>query len=79
VTTFQAFFTRARWGVFFPRLFDPVAGKEPDACERCQVRLACSRGESGARRRLKRWGETAPTGDPVAELAWRHWWLPKEN
>ncbi|KDA54011.1 hypothetical protein EG19_02090 [Thermoanaerobaculum aquaticum] len=79
VTTFQAFFTRARWGVFFPRLFDPVAGKEPDACERCQVRLACSRGESGARRRLKRWGETAPTGGPAAELAWRHWWLPKEN
>lgn len=79
LATFHAFFVRAQAGVFFPRLFDPVAKTEPDACQRCQVRLACSRGDSGVRRRLERWGESIPAGGGLAELAWRHWWLSKET
>ncbi len=79
LATLFAFFTRARFGVFFPRLFDPVAKKEPDTCERCSMRLACSRGESAARRRLEQWGESFPIGGSLAALAWDHWWLQKED
>lgn len=79
LATFHDFFVRAQSGVFFPRFFDPVDKKEPDACERCQVRLACSRGESGARRRLERWGDSVPAGGLLEERAWRHWWLSREK
>jgi RecB family exonuclease len=41
-------------GAFFPRLAD-AKGSEPDRCGWCEVRVACLRGDSGARRRLEGW------------------------
>jgi hypothetical protein len=40
-------------GVFFPRLEEP-GGREPTACRYCRIAEACARGDSGARRRLRR-------------------------
>lgn len=55
----EAFFEASRkvleaWdhGTFFPRLVDPKGEKEPTRCSYCAVAEACSRGDSGARRRL---------------------------
>ena len=48
----------AEQGLFFPRLVDPKNGAEPEACKACPVAAACSRGESGARRRLLSWGQS---------------------
>lgn len=79
VQTFQRFFAAARLGVFFPRLVEPTKRVEPDPCERCSVRLACARGDSGARRRLEAWGDRVPERNPAVEAAWRHWWLAKET
>jgi hypothetical protein len=39
-------------GVFFPRLEEP-SGREPSACRTCRIAEACSRGDSGTRRRLR--------------------------
>ncbi len=39
-------------GMFFPRMVDPKGDKEPSRCSYCTVAEACSRGDSGARRRL---------------------------
>jgi hypothetical protein len=41
-------------GSFFPRLLD-ASQEEPRACTTCEVREACWRGDSGARRRLADW------------------------
>ena len=45
----------AAWdaGSFFPRLVE--GDKEPRVCQSCDVKEACVRGDSGARRRLERW------------------------
>jgi hypothetical protein len=48
-------------GAFFPRLEEPDTPTEPRRCEYCEVRDACSRGDSGVRRRLARWA--AARGD----------------
>ena len=72
----------AAWdrGVFFPRLVDPARGTEPGRCGWCDVREACLRRDSGARRRLAEWvgrhgeggGEPAADGAAAALLAlWR--------
>ncbi len=39
-------------GIFFPRLVDPKGEDEPIRCSYCTVAEACSRRDSGARRRL---------------------------
>jgi len=45
-------------GAFFPRLVD-AKGSEPGLCGWCDVRVACLRGDSGARRRLEGWASEA--------------------
>jgi hypothetical protein len=47
----------AAWdrGSFPPRLREVGEDKEPDACERCEVKEACLRGDSGVRGRLGSW------------------------
>ncbi len=57
-------------GVFFPRLWDPDSDQEPEACRSCEVHVACGRGESGVRRRLRLWGEAAGAGSKAHELFW---------
>lgn len=49
----------AAWdaGAFFPRLVEPDRDEEPVLCRYCEVREACLRGDSGARRRLAAWAE----------------------
>lgn len=49
----------AAWdrGAFFPRLVEPDRDEEPALCRYCEVREACLRGDSGARRRLAAWVE----------------------
>lgn len=49
----------ATWdlGTFFPRLVNPDRDEEPTRCQYCEVRDACLRGDSGARRRLREWAE----------------------
>jgi hypothetical protein len=67
VTLFEA------WdrGVFFPRLVDPAKGTEPGRCEWCDVREACLRRDSGARRRLAEWvsRHAESGGEPAADDA----------
>jgi superfamily I DNA/RNA helicase len=50
----------AAWdrGAFFPRLVEPDKDEEPALCRYCEVREACLRGDSGARRRLATWAES---------------------
>ena len=47
----------ATWdsGSFFPRVVTPERDEEPTRCSYCEVRDACLRGDSGARRRLRDW------------------------
>ena len=55
-------------GLFPPRLLGPDRRSEPSTCGWCEVSEACLRGESGARRRLRRWlEEPLSRGAPVAE------------
>ena len=42
-------------GGLFPRLEQADTNREPRRCSFCEVRDACVRGDSGARRRLARW------------------------
>ncbi len=49
-------------GTFVPRLLDLKNGDEPATCEWCEVKIACARGDSGARRRLSEWSETGASG-----------------
>ncbi|MGC8915606.1 MAG: PD-(D/E)XK nuclease family protein [Thermoanaerobaculum sp.] len=77
--TLDSFMAAARLGVFFPRLFDPQERREPHACQRCDVRLACSRGESAARRRLELWGDRERGEDALSKVALDHWWLGRER
>jgi hypothetical protein len=44
-------------GTFIPRLSKPDENSEPDRCKYCDVAEACSRGDSGARTRLRGWSE----------------------
>jgi RecB family exonuclease len=57
-------------GSFFPRLQRAGSDREPDACEWCDVKEACLRGDSGARARLAAWAAAPPAGaDSPAERA----------
>jgi len=68
-------------GVFVPRLAKPGGDEEPALCERCEVKEACVRGDSGARMRLAAWVENAPpVPDAVVERALLAVWnLPAEG
>jgi RecB family exonuclease len=46
-------------GAFFPRLVG-AGGNEPQHCQWCEVKVACLRGDSGARRRLLKWFKESP-------------------
>jgi hypothetical protein len=62
-------------GSFFPRLLDG-SQEEPRACTSCEVREACWRGDSGARRRLADWVAQAQATAPAEQalrLAWELW------
>jgi hypothetical protein len=49
-------------GSLFPRLEKADTNKEPRRCSFCEVRDACVRGDSGARRRLSRWAADGGKG-----------------
>jgi RecB family exonuclease len=55
-------------GAFPPRLLDDKLEKENPDCERCELAAACLRGDSGARRRVAQWLESAAGAD-VSALA----------
>jgi superfamily I DNA/RNA helicase len=55
-------------GSFTPRLIDSLDGKEPRRCERCSVKEACLRGDSGSRYRIERWAEFARTTDSLEPI-----------
>ncbi len=44
-------------GVYPPRLVEPSRDAEPRRCASCDYKLACLRGDSGARGRLRAWTE----------------------
>ena len=54
-------------GAFFPRLVG-AGGEEPGHCQWCDVKVACLRGDSGARRPLLKWFVESP-GASVADPA----------
>jgi hypothetical protein len=65
-------------GAFVPRLRDPQSDQEPQKCQFCEVKDACSRGDSGVRLRLGDWAERAPDSD-VERAAQALWRLPAEG
>ena len=68
-------------GSFTPRLVD-TRGVEPRRCATCEVKVACLRGDSGARRRLAEWTRRsgADRREVPAEAALRSLWsLGKES
>jgi PD-(D/E)XK nuclease superfamily len=78
----------AAWdaGVFFPRVVQPDKDEEPQRCDYCAVRQACSRGDSGARLRLREWMEARQAEfegrgrlEPDQLVALMLWKLPAEG
>lgn len=62
-------------GALLPRLVD-AAGETPPACAFCELRQACSQGDSSARRRQLSWAEEGRTRlDEPHRQAQRLWWL----
>jgi len=59
-----------------PRLRDPARDEEPRACQSCEVKLACLRGDSGTRRRLGAWSEAGSAASPAERAALAVWRLP---
>jgi hypothetical protein len=65
---------RAR-GIAFPRLQE-AGGRNAEHCSYCRVAEACRRDDSGFRRRLVEWMETASTSDDRDKEAMQNlWWL----
>lgn len=66
-------------GAMFPRLESAKDGREPRACQICQVREACWRGDSGVRGRLAAWAAAAAAAPGLvgsaAEAALLAGWL----
>ena len=56
-------------GGFFPRLRQAESDVEPGSCRFCDVKQACLRGDSGARRRLGRWADDETGGSRAVETA----------
>jgi hypothetical protein len=76
-----ALFAARDAGAFPPRLRKPDRDEESDACRSCDVRVACVRGDSGARLRLGAWASseqrTAVGGESDLErAALALWQLP---
>jgi hypothetical protein len=44
-------------GAFFPRLLENDLQRENPECERCELAVACLRGDTGSRQRFARWLE----------------------
>jgi RecB family exonuclease len=65
-------------GAFVPRVRDPDQDQEPYACQICDLKEACSRGDSGVRLRLGDWAERAPESD-VERAAQALWRLPEAS
>ncbi|HUK13446.1 MAG TPA: hypothetical protein VLW17_09085, partial [Thermoanaerobaculaceae bacterium] len=61
-------------GALFPRLEVPGGGEEPPTCRWCEVREACVRGDSAARRRLARWAADGDGMRTPAEAALAAMW-----
>jgi hypothetical protein len=61
-------------GSLFPRLELADKPKEPPRCSWCEVRDACVRGDSGARRRLVRWAGRRNAAPSNQEAAFRALW-----
>lgn len=58
------------YGAMFPRLASAKDGREPRACQVCEVREACWRGDAGVRARLVAWAAAAAAEpDPVRQPA----------
>ena len=73
--TISLFHKVAGQGVFFPRLWDPLRDQEPETCRSCSVRLACARGDAGARRRLVQWGTKDKPEAREMSLSRKIFWL----
>ncbi len=57
-------------GTLFPRLVMNDKDQEPDACDWCEVAVACLRGESSQRARLRDWaGDTVARRDETSASA----------
>jgi len=56
-------------GSFTPRLIDAYNRQEPQMCRSCSVKEACLRGDSGSRRRLDQWVESARSAKTEKSLA----------
>jgi hypothetical protein len=66
-----------REGAFPPRVVEANRDREPKRCDWCEVRQACVRGDSGARRRLRDWAAGEPEGAGRTEAAaYTLWRLP---
>ena len=70
--TLDTIFSGLEAGAFFPRMVD-AAGAEPRRCDYCEVAEACSRGDSGARRRLASFARAADGGDDAERAVLRLW------
>lgn len=66
-------------GALPPRLRQPDRDEEPGACRRCEVKLACLRGDSGARLRLGAWAETGAARGAAERASLALWRLPQEG
>jgi len=65
-------------GAFVPRVRDPDQDQEPFSCQKCEVKEACSRGDSGVRLRLGDWAERTAASD-VERAAHALWRLPEAS
>ncbi len=65
-------------GALSPRLVD-ASGESPAACGWCELRQACSQGDSSARRRQTIWANEAAEVDPPLAQAHRLWWLGQKQ
>lgn len=65
-------------GALLPRLVD-ASGESPPACGWCELRQACSQGDSSARRRQTIWAYEAANDDQPLAQAHRLWWLGQKQ
>ncbi len=65
-----------REGAFPARVVRADEDKEPLRCRYCEVAEACVRGDSGARRRLRRWAAAEPAAASPEAAAHTLWRLP---
>ncbi|MBL8859898.1 MAG: PD-(D/E)XK nuclease family protein [Planctomycetes bacterium] len=61
-------------GAFLPRILQPDRARENPLCSRCEVKIACLRGDSTAHRRLAAFAVAAPDAEAVDRSAARALW-----